>query len=318
MLTPDLIKNNLNIKDNVFVAYSGGPDSSVLLDLCVKLREISKINLSAIHVNHNLSKKSIDWEKHCIDVCKKLSVNLVIESAEISSDGGGLESAARKARYKIFKNILKENDQILLGHHSDDVAETIFMRILRGTGLEGIDGPKDKRDLGLGRLIRPLIKVSKREIMDYIDDNDLSFINDDSNKDIKFDRNFIRHKIFPLLEDRWKEFPVRVNSLSRISKERNKNYKNLVYEKFDNLIGNEINLKELKKIPESLAYDVIRYSIKESNIAIPNSKIMQEIYKTFVDSNPGPKSLVSWSRSDGEDPAGMIIYKEGSLIISER
>ena len=147
MLTPDLIKNNLNIKDNVFVAYSGGPDSSVLLDLCVKLREISKINLSAIHVNHNLSKKSIDWEKHCIDVCKKLSVNLVIESAEISSDGGGLESAARKARYKIFKNILKENDQILLGHHSDDVAETIFMRILRGTGLEGIDGPKDKRDL---------------------------------------------------------------------------------------------------------------------------------------------------------------------------
>ena len=133
------------------------------------------------------------------------------------------------------------------------------------------------------------------EIMDYIDDNDLSFINDDSNKDIKFDRNFIRHKIFPLLEDRWKEFPARVNSLSRISKERNKNYKNLVYEKFDNLIGNEINLKELKKIPKSLAYDVIRYSIKECNIAIPNSKIMQEIYKTFVDSNPGPKSLVTWS-----------------------
>ena len=108
MLTLDLIKENLNLQNNLYVAYSGGPDSSVLLDLCVKLRDTSNINLSAIHINHNLSKKSIDWENHCVNECKKLNVNFIIESVQINSDGGGLESAARQARYKIFENILMD------------------------------------------------------------------------------------------------------------------------------------------------------------------------------------------------------------------
>ncbi len=318
MLTIDLIKENLNLQNKVFVGYSGGPDSSVLLDLCVKLREKSNINLSAIHVNHNLSKKCMDWERHCIDICKQLNVNLVIESAQITSNGAGLESAARQARYKIFRNILKENDQIILGHHSDDVAETIFMRILRGTGIDGIEGPAHKRNIGQGELIRPLIRVPKIEIMKYLKVNKLNFIEDDTNEDLTFDRNFLRHKIFPLLEDRWKDFPNRINSLSSISKDRNDNYKNLVYEKFEKLIGSKIRLKDLKKIPKSLAIDVIRYSIKESNLAMPSSKIMQEIYRTFFLSRPGPKSCVTWSRADKEDSAGMIKYKEGYLIISKR
>ena len=318
MLTLDLIKENLNLQNHLYVAYSGGPDSSVLLDLCVKLRDTSNINLSAIHINHNLSKKSIDWENHCVSECKKLNVNLIIESVQINSDGGGLESAARQARYKIFENILKENEQIVLGHHSDDVAETIFMRILRGTGLDGIEGPAHKRNIGQGKLIRPLIRVPKTEIMNYLRDNKLNFIEDDTNEDIRFDRNFLRHKIFPLLEDRWKDFPKRINSLSSISKDRNENYKILVYEKFEQLIGSKIILKDLKKIPKSLAIDVIRYSIKQCNLAIPNSKIMEEIYKTFVASRPGPKSCVTWSRADKEDSSGMIKYKEGNLIISKR
>ena len=113
-----------------------------------------------------------------------------------------------------FVNILKENEQIVLGHHSDDVAETIFMRILRGTGLDGIEGPARKRNIGKGKLIRPLIRVPKIEIMSYLRDNKLNFIEDDTNEDIRFDRNFLRHKIFPLLEDRWKDFPKRINALS--------------------------------------------------------------------------------------------------------
>ena len=121
-----------------------------------------------------------------------------------------------------------------------------------------------------------------------------------------------------MLEDRWKDFPKRINSLSSISKDRNENYKILVYEKFEQLIGSKIILKDLKKIPKSLAIDVIRYSIKECNLAIPNSKIMEEIYKTFVASRPGPKSCVAWSRADKEDSSGMIKYKEGNLIISKR
>ena len=101
MLNLDLISNSLDFKQPVYVAYSGGPDSSALLNLCVKLKEKNFINLSAIHINHKLSEKCSDWEKHCISVCKTLDVNLIIESTKVIPDGGGLESAARKARYKI-------------------------------------------------------------------------------------------------------------------------------------------------------------------------------------------------------------------------
>ena len=86
MLTLDLIKENLNLQNHLYVAYSGGPDSSVLLDLCVKLRDTSNINLSAIHINHNLSKKSIDWENHCVNECKKLNVNLIAELQRIKNN----------------------------------------------------------------------------------------------------------------------------------------------------------------------------------------------------------------------------------------
>ncbi len=98
MLTLDLIKENLNLQNNLYVAYSGGPDSSVLLDLCVKLRDTSNINLSAIHINHNLSKKSIDWENHCVNECKKLNVNLIIESVQINSDGGGARVCSKTSQ----------------------------------------------------------------------------------------------------------------------------------------------------------------------------------------------------------------------------
>ena len=84
------------------------------------------------------------------------------------------------------------------------------------------------------------------------------------------------------------------------------------------MIGNKINLNDPKKVPKSMACDVLRYSIKESKVAMPNRKILQEIYKTFIVSNPGTKSLVSWSRADKEESAGMIKLNEGFLIISEK
>ena len=136
--------------------------------------------------------------------------------AQIISDGGGIESASRKVRYKIFENLLESGDQILLAHHSDDVAETIFMRLLRGTGIDGLEGPLSQRTFGKGLLIRPLLEVSKKEILNYLVENDIKFIEDESNKEDEFDRNFLRNKVFPMLEKRWKNFPKRVNNTSLI------------------------------------------------------------------------------------------------------
>ena len=318
MLNQELITKNVNLENKIYVAYSGGPDSTALLHLLAKMSIEDQLEVKAIHVNHNLSKKSKAWEDHCKKTCSILNIDLTIESVQIISDGGGIESASRKTRYKIFENLLESGDQILLAHHSDDVAETIFMRLLRGTGVDGLEGPKFTREIGKGRLIRPLLKITKKEILNYLAENNIQYIEDDSNINNEFDRNFLRNKIFPMLEDRWKGFSKRINNTSSIFRDRNNIYSNLFYEKYSHLIGNKIELKKINELSESIISDILRYSIKECNISIPNSKIMEEIIKTFINSSPGPKSIVTWSRSDKELVAGKITYEKGHILISKR
>jgi len=106
--------------------------------------------------------------------------------------------------------------------------------------------------------------------------------------------------------------------MSHIIQERNVNYTNLLLEKHGGLVGHKIDINKLKTLQESLMIDVLRYSIKACNLAVPNSKIMKEIVKTFINSDPGPKSQVSWSRSDNEEPGGSITYKKGFLMISKK
>lgn len=318
MLTESLITEHTDLSKSIFIGYSGGPDSTALVHLLSILNAKQELNLKAIHINHNLSKHSSIWENHCIETCSKLNVNLITKSIEIKVDGGGLESASRKARYRVFKKILTRDDQLLLGHHSDDVAETLIMRLMRGTGPDGMEGPKLKRSLGQGVLVRPFLGVSKKEILDYLKKHNIDYIKDDSNLSSDFDRNYLRNEIFPMLEKKWNNFSNRVSNFSKIIKDRNDNYSDLMHEKYDDLISNSINLKKLKELSDPLIADVLRYSIKKCNIAVPNSKIIEEIIKTFVYSSPGPKSKVEWSRSDKEEVSGQIIYTNGHILISKR
>ena len=318
MLTKDLITKNIDISKNIFIAYSGGSDSTALIHLLSSIKVDKNTKVKAIHINHNLSKNSLLWEIQCREQCSKLGIDLIVESVEIKSDGGGLEAASRKARYKIFERLLDKDDQILLGHHSDDVTETLFMRLLRGTGPDGMEGPKLKRSLVQGVLVRPFLGVSKKEILDYLKKHNIDYIQDDSNLSNDFDRNYLRNEIFPMLEKKWNNFPNRVSNFSKIIKDRNDNYSYLMHEKYDDLISNSINLKKLRELSDPLISDVLRYSIKKCNIAVPNSKIIEEIIKTFVYSSPGPKSKVEWSRSDKEEVSGQIIYTNGHILISKR
>ena len=318
MLTKDLIIKSIDISKNIFIAYSGGSDSTALIHLLSSIKVDKNTKVKAIHINHNLSENSLLWERHCREKCSKLGIDLIVESVEIKSDGGGLEAASRKVRYKIFERLLDKDDQILLGHHSDDVAETLFMRLLRGTGPDGMEGPKLKRFLGQGVLVRPFLGVSKKEILDYLKKHNIDYIQDDSNLSNDFDRNYLRNEIFPMLEKKWNNFPNRVNNFSKIIRDRNNNYSYLMHERYDDLISNSINLKKLRELSDPLISDVLRYSIKKCNIAVPNSKIIEEVIKTFVYSSPGPKSKVEWSRSDKEELDGQITYTNGHILISKR
>ena len=318
MLTESLIREHTNLNKGILIGYSGGPDSTALVHLLSSLKAYQELDVKAIHINHNLSKHSAMWENHCIETCSKLNINLITESIEIKVDGGGLESASRKARYRVFEKILNAGDQLLLGHHGDDVAETLFMRLLRGTGPDGMEGPKLQRSLGKGVLIRPFLEISKKQILDYLNINNIDYIEDDSNLSNDFDRNYLRNEIFPMLERKWNNFPNRINNFSKIIKDRNNSYSYLMHEKYNDLITNSIDLKKLRELSNPVISDVLRYSIKKCNIAAPNSKIIEEIIKTFVNSSPGPKSKVEWSRSDKEEASGQITYTNGHILISKR
>ena len=306
---------HLDLDKKIYVGYSGGPDSTALLHLLCS-NDIS--NIEAIHINHNLSRKSAEWEDHCKQTSKKLGIPCHVESVEIKIDGDGLESAARKARYKIFTKYLKEGDQILLGHHSNDVAETFLLRLFRGTGVDGLESLNVKRGVGDGYLVRPLINLTKEDIMMYLRENNISYIKDESNDEQEQDRNYIRNNIIPSIEQRWMKASSRISNTSEFIRIKNQSYEILLEEKFEHLISKKIQVKDLREIDEPFVVDIIRYSIRKQSIAMPSKKVIEEIIKTFIQSNPGPKSLVSWTRADKDQVGGEICYKDGCIIISKK
>lgn len=316
LLTIDYLQQSIDFKKKIYIAFSGGIDSSVLVDILGKNASKLKLNITVIHVNHNISSNSLIWMKHCKEFCSKLGLNFISEEVNIISSGGGIESAARKARYKIFSKYLKNEEQILTAHHMNDVTETIFLRLLRGTGIDGLSGLEKSRKLGKGLLIRPFLEVSKKEIEEYAKENDINYIFDETNKDNEYDRNFLRNEIFPKLDARWNDFSSRVFKMSKITNERNNNFFELLNNNYGYLINNVIKIKDLKNLNIDITKEIIRTSIKNENISIPNSRVLDEIIKTFILSNPTSKSIVSWSRADKDQRAGKITYKEGNIFIS--
>lgn len=194
------IKENglINQDDSILIALSGGPDSTALLRLLAGVRDKMNLTLGAIYVNHQLRKKAARAEENfCQELCDRFDLELDIATEDIKQlakeRGQSIEEAARDFRYDLFETLASEKgyDRIAVGHHLNDQAETIMFRIIRGTGLDGLAGMPARR----GRIIRPLLGVTKNDILDYLKENDLAFCRDRSNESIKMSRNFIRNNL---------------------------------------------------------------------------------------------------------------------------
>ena len=193
------------LPSSYLIAYSGGMDSHVLL---VALAELSSSRpnfpaLRAVHVHHGLSPYADDWADHCQSICQNLGVELVVHWVEVASHQASLERAARVARYQVFESVLKPGEILLQGHHQDDQAETLLLRLLRGTGVDGAKAIPAQRRLGAGEVFRPLLDFSREQLAQYARHQQLQWIEDESNQDTGFDRNYLRHQVLPLLQQRW-------------------------------------------------------------------------------------------------------------------
>lgn len=188
---------------NWYIAFSGGLDSTVLLHLLADHgRNHAAPPLRALHIHHGLQPAADAWPAHCQAVCDQLGIELKVICVQVTP-GASLEQAARDARYAAFRQALGPGDILFTGQHRDDQAETLLFRLLRGAGLRGLAAMPRKRGLGQGRLVRPLLGCSRQQLHDYANAHGLAWIEDPSNTDTQFARNYLRGEVMPRLQQRW-------------------------------------------------------------------------------------------------------------------
>ncbi len=192
------LANHASLGESVIVGFSGGLDSTVLLHATNSLVGGACLELSALHVHHGLSSNADAWADSCNKVCGELGIPIAVLRVTVpEKSGDGIEAAARRMRHKALLD--QSADWILLAHHADDQAETVLHNLFRGTGVRGAGAMPECR----GRVLRPLLGLGRSVLQEYARAHHLTWIEDESNADIRYTRNFLRHEIIPSIASRF-------------------------------------------------------------------------------------------------------------------
>ena len=262
------------------LAFSGGLDSCVLFSALLHAQKKLNFELCALHVHHGLSANADAWADFCTEACKAANVPLQVKRVKVDKKAGlGIEAAARQARYQAL--VESEADFIVLAHHQDDQAETFLLQLLRGAGVKGLSAMAAfdaKR-----RLLRPFLDVSRTEIEAYASDAKLKWVEDESNQDIQYDRNFIRHELTPVLAQRFPSF--------QIALARSANHMAEASGLLDDLAALDaqacmqdarLNLLELAKLSEARAKNLMRWWLAGHGFSLPSKERLDEILQQLL------------------------------------
>lgn len=206
LLSAHSIESALNRCSNfthIYIGYSGGVDSHVLLHLCASITRL-KDKITAVYVHHGLQTEAESWARHCEKTAASLGVGfIVLRVNAVASQGESPEEAARNARYAALKSLIGVEDVLLVAQHRDDQLETVLLQLFRGSGLRGLSAMPEIMAFGQGVMLRPLLNVAKPAIDDYARIHALNWVDDPSNLSNDYDRNFLRNAVLPLLKQRW-------------------------------------------------------------------------------------------------------------------
>ncbi len=195
-------------KRGVIVGLSGGADSVALLHFVKQLSVKRQFDIIALHINHGLRKTAARDEAFAKKTAARLGVKFISKKADVKKIAAknrlSVEHAARQARYKIFERVAKANNikTLALGHHADDNAETILLNLLRGTKAKGLLGIPLSRKQGPLNIVRPFLCITRKEVLDYLKAHNLDFVEDETNADDAYTRNWVRQKLLPMLESK--------------------------------------------------------------------------------------------------------------------
>ena len=269
--------------DKIVIGCSTGPDSMALLDMLLKLRDKYQLSLIVAHVNHNIRKESSIEEAFLREYCEEN--NLLFESMTIEEYGDdNFHNEARNIRYNFFEMlVLKyEANYLMTAHHGDDLMETILMRLVRGSNLNGYSGFREIVDMGNYKIIRPLIRYTKDELLEYDQENNVKYFIDSSNSKDKYTRNRYRKYIVPFLKEEEKNVHLKFLKFSNnlhsaykfIEKERDKAIKRVCEE-------GHILIDKLLLEDEFIQKEIIYYMLNEfyqDDLILVNDKHIELIF----------------------------------------
>lgn len=206
-MTTLTLNTSLFTSRQILVAFSGGLDSTVLLHQLVQWRaQQPTLSLRAIHIHHGLSAHADAWVAHCEAVCAQWQVPLVVERVTLADAGLGIEAHARQARYQAFADALLPGEVLATAQHLDDQCETFLLALKRGSGPAGLSAMAEISAFAGTQLIRPLLTQPRAALEQWARQHQLRWIEDESNQDDAYDRNFLRLQVLPLLQQRWPHF----------------------------------------------------------------------------------------------------------------
>lgn len=274
---------------SLLLAFSGGLDSTVLLDVLTALRDSNEIMagidvpaLRAVHVHHGLNSEADSWIRHCTHECSLRDV--VLSSVHVvlnATTPEGIEAAARRKRYDALAATLADNEVLLTAQHQDDQAETLLLALKRGSGPAGLAGMAVNSPFRSSRLVRPLLECSRIELEAYARTRGLRWIDDSSNTDPRFDRNFLRLQILPLLRQRWPQFASATARSAQLCAAQEQLLDELLTETLNKLTQSDgsLLLTDLTKMSDIKRAAILRRWLASCSVKMPSRQQLTHLWK---------------------------------------
>lgn len=269
------IAGNVRYSEAVVVAVSGGLDSTVLLHAAHRLLGRTGIRLSAIHVHHGLSPNADTWANSCASFCRQIDVPLQICRVNLAMNTGeGIEGEARRLR---LNELSRHPAQwVLLAHHADDQAETLLHNLLRGTGVRGAAAIPGRRE----KFLRPFLRLGRGMLKDYADAEGLRWIEDESNQDLKYTRNYLRAKVLPILRVRYPSASEQLAAAAERFGEANQLLNDLaLVDLADTPAEFPLPIGILIELPESRARNLLRALLAWQGVQAPDEVRLKEFLR---------------------------------------
>ena len=294
------------------IAFSGGLDSTVLAHALVQ--DDTRVPVVAVHIDHGLHEDSGAWGAHCAAFAESIGVEYRCREVTVQLESGkGPEASAREARYTALHGELQHGDWLLSAHHREDQAETLLLNLVRGSGPAGIAGIGAIRRFGPGWLARPLLDTDRASLLDYASTHQLEWIEDPSNTDRRFDRNFLRHEILPRLKSRWPDIAARLQRSASHAGEAATLLADLADIDLENLGGRaeRLPVDGLLALPRGRQKNLLRHALRLCGLSTPTAlqldRILQEVLPARADAQP----LVTWPG------ASVRRYRNGLYLLPE-